>query len=119
MRIWSLIGLLATLGLLVLLFCCSRGNDTQTAAQVSGNVASQQSAVQGKVVELEVSGMTCTGCEAAVESALTRIDGVKKADADYQAGKATVVIDSTRVKEEQLIEALDNAGYPATRKSSS
>jgi len=65
--------------------------------------------VQGEpVVELEVTGMTCGGCVAGLERALSAVDGVKKAEVVLVGGKAKV---AGVVSREALVEAVRRAGF--------
>ena len=64
-----------------------------------------------KQLNLEVSGMSCTGCEDRIQTALTRLDGVVRSKADHQAGKVQVVIDPGRASEEAVRGAIEKAGY--------
>jgi copper chaperone len=56
-----------------------------------------------------VSGMSCGGCEQAVENALQSVDGVRKVDADNETDSVDVVTDG--VDEENLESAARDAGY--------
>jgi len=47
--------------------------------------------------EIKVSGMTCGACSVSVQSALTRIKGVKSAAVSNEKGLATVVYDDEPV----------------------
>jgi len=57
---------------------------------------------------LAVSGMSCTGCESNVESAVSELAGVQAVDADHEAGTVTVDGD---VDEAALREAIEDSGY--------
>lgn len=59
---------------------------------------------------LEVEGMMCEHCKAAVEKALASVDGVKSSDADLKAGTASVTLTSD-VTDETLAQAVTDAGY--------
>jgi mercuric ion binding protein len=93
---------------------------TFIACSKSKSETENQSAPQDptQVVQLEVVGMTCTGCEVTVKKALTKIDGVYEAKASYQTNSAEVTIDPTKVDEQKLIEAVNQTGYKASRKPS-
>ncbi len=98
--------------------CSGQKESAQEAAEPAGEAAATAEVQPaGKVVELAVDGMTCTGCESAVETTLTKLDGVQKAEASYEAKSATVVIDSTKIDESALIQALESMGYTARKKS--
>lgn len=60
---------------------------------------------------LEVRGMDCTGCESRVRTALKRLDGVIKSDADYRTGRVSVRFDEGRVSEDDIKERLRDGGY--------
>lgn len=53
--------------------------------------------------------MTCDGCERAVESALRNVEGVRKVDADADAGSVDVVTDG--VSDADLEDAVRGAGF--------
>ena len=57
---------------------------------------------------IAISGMSCGGCVSSVKRALDRI-GVQQADVEI--GKATVDYDPSRVSHEQIVEAIEDAGY--------
>lgn len=60
---------------------------------------------------IQVSGMSCGGCEEAVEEALERVEGVAGARADRETGDATVEGDAPV---EALLQAVEDAGYGAS-----
>lgn len=66
-----------------------------------------------KEIDMKVEGMTCTGCEETIESALTKLDGVKEAKANYIEGDVKVVFDSTKVDIDRLVNAVNESGYKA------
>jgi copper chaperone CopZ len=61
---------------------------------------------------LSVKGMTCPACSAKVEHALTGVSGVKTAKVDLKSGQATIIADQ-RVKPDQLVSAVQKAGFQA------
>jgi len=60
---------------------------------------------------LPVSGMSCTGCESNVETAVSELSGVTGVDADHEAGTVTV---EGEVDEAALREAIADSGYELT-----
>jgi len=64
-------------------------------------------------LKLRVSGMTCGHCQAKVEQALKRANGVYSAVVDLQAGEAEVDFDDDTATTDQLIAAIARAGYGA------
>jgi copper chaperone len=60
---------------------------------------------------LNVTGMSCGHCKAAVESELNKLSGVKRANADVERGTVEVSYDEARVTTEDLKGAIEEAGY--------
>jgi P-type Cu+ transporter len=63
-------------------------------------------------VELPIAGMTCASCANRIERKLNRLDGVV-ASVNYATEKATVDFDAAAVAPEQLVTAVEAAGYEA------
>lgn len=61
--------------------------------------------------ELNVSGMSCSHCSAAVEQALKTLDGVNEVEVNLETGKVIVDYDAGAAAEKELDEAIRNAGY--------
>lgn len=59
---------------------------------------------------IDVSGMSCNGCENNVENALKNLDGVRRVEADHEAGTVEVVAED-EVSDDALGEAVHGAGY--------
>ena len=65
-----------------------------------------------KVCTLKVTGMTCSGCEAAVKLAAKQIDGVKDAKASYAKGTAEVTYDPAKTRPDAIAKAIaQKTGY--------
>ena len=63
-------------------------------------------------VELPISGMTCASCANRIERKLNKLDGVS-ASVNYATEKATVDFDPATVAPDQLVAAVEAAGYQA------
>ncbi|MHB1187854.1 mercury resistance system periplasmic binding protein MerP [Thiobacillus sp.] len=72
-----------------------------------------------KTVTLAVPGMTCAACPITVKKALTRVEGVTRAEVDYDKKQAIVTFDGARVSVNQLSRATAEAGYPSSIKEGS
>jgi len=57
---------------------------------------------------LAVSGMSCTGCESNVESAVSELPGCEGVDADHEAG--TVAVEG-EVDQGDVEAAIEDSGY--------
>ena len=64
-------------------------------------------------VDLPITGMTCASCANRVERRLNGLDGVT-ATVNYATERAAVEFDPAAVAPEQLVEAVEAAGYEAT-----
>lgn len=60
---------------------------------------------------LKVEGMSCGHCEMSVREELEELEGVSSARADHTTGEVRVAYDEERVTDEQLREAIEEAGY--------
>ena len=67
---------------------------------------------QREHVELPITGMTCASCANRIERKLNKLDGVT-ATVNYATEKATVDFDAAAVAPEQLVAAVEAAGYQA------
>jgi len=64
------------------------------------------------VAEYQVSGMSCAHCESAVRGEVGRIDGVQSVEVSAATGRLVVTSESA-IAAEQVIAAVDEAGYTA------
>ena len=64
---------------------------------------------------LRVPDMSCGHCELSVQEALYELDGVERANADHAKGEVELTYDADRVTEEDLREAIEEAGYTLQR----
>ena len=59
----------------------------------------------------DVTGMTCAACQAHVEKAVARLDGVADVSVNLLAGSMTVDFDDSLVDAQRICSAVDHAGY--------
>ncbi len=69
--------------------------------------------MSGQHLELPITGMTCASCANRIERKLNTLDGVS-ATVNYATERATVDYDTGAVQPEQLVAAVEAAGYAAT-----
>ncbi len=62
-------------------------------------------------LEINVDGMTCTGCETHLAAELSSVDGVNSAEVSYKDGKAIITYDSARLSGRTINQVVENAGY--------
>jgi len=63
----------------------------------------------------KVTGMTCEHCVNAVQSEISEIDGVTGVGVELVAGGTSTVTVEGVVTDEQIAEAIDEAGYALAR----
>ncbi|XP_061368670.1 copper-transporting ATPase RAN1-like isoform X1 [Gastrolobium bilobum] len=64
-------------------------------------------------IQVRVSGMTCAACSNSVESALKAVDGVLSASVALLQNKADVVFNPALLKDEDIKNAIEDAGFEA------
>ncbi|XP_010529297.1 PREDICTED: copper-transporting ATPase RAN1-like [Tarenaya hassleriana] len=64
-------------------------------------------------IQVRVTGMTCAACSNSVEGALRSVNGVLSASVALLQNRADVVFDPDLVKEEDIKEAIEDAGFEA------
>ena len=64
-------------------------------------------------VQLELEGMTCAACAARIERSLNKLEGVE-ATVNYATERAAVSYDGESVRFEDLVRAVEGAGYRAS-----
>ena len=69
-----------------------------------------------KTVVLAVPGMSCSACPITVRKALTEVNGVIRAEVDYDKRRAMVTFDDARTSIDHLTRATAEAGYPSSIK---
>ncbi|NJK97796.1 MAG: heavy-metal-associated domain-containing protein [Bacteroidales bacterium] len=66
------------------------------------------------IAEIDVAGMTCTGCENAINANVQSIKGVEKSKSSFTEGKTWVTYDTSALDISKIISAVDKAGYKVT-----
>jgi copper chaperone len=67
-----------------------------------------------EAISLNITGMTCDGCESSITTALMNQDGViKVVSIDHKTGLATVCFDPTKVESDNLAKLVTKKGYKA------
>lgn len=64
-----------------------------------------------QTIRLNVSGITCEGCEQRIARAVGRLVGVSDIQADHRSGSVRVVFDPARVSDDAIRTAIVRAGY--------
>ena len=62
-------------------------------------------------INLNVSGITCGGCEKSIRNALMAREGVSEATASHETGIVVIEFDAGKITQEQLRQAIEAAGF--------
>ena len=81
---------------------------------LSLSLVSVAAAGEKKTVDLEIKGMTCSGCVSSVESHLKKVEGVDKVEVVLASNSAVVTFDQEKVKDNDLKGAVKKAGFEVT-----
>lgn len=68
-------------------------------------------------VKLNISGMTCQGCEAHVNSELSKVPGIVDHKTSYKEGISIVIFDKSKTDLDSIIKAINATGYSASNYS--
>ncbi|MGV8150857.1 MAG: heavy metal translocating P-type ATPase [Candidatus Woesearchaeota archaeon] len=66
-----------------------------------------------KKTDLDIKGMHCASCSTLINRSLSRAEGVKEANVNYATGKALVIYDESKLKDDDLIKIVQSKGYDA------
>lgn len=77
--------------------------------------AEQRNTVSDTVekVTFEVTGMTCTGCEETIKTAIAEEDGIHDNEVSFENGTAIVSFDPKETDIDDIRERIASAGYEA------
>jgi copper chaperone CopZ len=67
-----------------------------------------------EIVDFNISGMTCTGCEEHISHAVNELHGIQSVNASYEYGCATVQFDNTKTNKDEIVKTINATGYKAT-----
>ena len=89
--------------------------EQQKVVKPQADVAAKpQTKTGSQRVQLSLSGMHCSSCAGLIERSLKKVPGVKEANVNFAAEKASVVFDEAQTPKESLLKAVEKTGYGAT-----
>lgn len=62
-------------------------------------------------IVLNIEGMHCAACSAAVEKSICKLQGIDSVSVNLTAGNALIYFDEKSVSSDEMIEAINNAGF--------
>ncbi len=73
-----------------------------------------QNIAKSERASLVISGMHCSSCASIIERSIKKVSGVSEARVNFAAEKASIVYNSGQTQTDQLIKAVEKAGYHAS-----
>lgn len=67
-----------------------------------------------KKTKFNIQGMTCSSCQAHVQKAVDKLEGIKKANVNLLSNTMIVEYDDKILNDSKIIETIENAGYGAS-----
>ncbi len=67
--------------------------------------------VETHEITLRDNAIHCEGCEARIQSVLTKMPGVQESKASYKTQKVGLTLDSARVSIQEIKDKLEDLGY--------
>lgn len=64
-------------------------------------------------VDFQISGMHCASCAAIIDRAIRKLPGVLRSNVNYANANATVEFDEKQMSEQDVMKAIEGAGYKA------
>ena len=102
--------------LLIFMICIAfiSAGCSSSGSKSSGTESSEKAAISKEHlshIHLDVSGMTCEGCENAIVASINKLEGIQEASASHSNAEATIVFDSTLTSVHSISHAIEDAGY--------
>lgn len=85
--------------------------EKSTPGSAALETTASETALAYNTIDLTVKGMTCSGCEAHVNNAVSELEGVVEVRASYEKEDAVIKYDPGKVDQDQIVEAIHKTGY--------
>ncbi|WP_338410206.1 heavy metal-associated domain-containing protein [uncultured Flavobacterium sp.] len=103
------------IALACMIFSCKNDNLSQTVEPFPIETI----AANLKTSSFEIEGMTCAiGCAALIEKKISKLEGVSKAEVDFETKTATVIYDAHKLNQEKLTKTVEDIANGALYKVS-
>lgn len=89
-------------------------NESSITGDKTANASSDRPQSQSMTTTVSISGMTCGACTSAVEGAFKGVDGLLSFTISLLAERAVIVHDTSKLSTEQIVEAIEDAGFDAS-----
>lgn len=62
-------------------------------------------------VEVKIEGMTCSGCEQTIETAVKKLTGVESVEASHVNGNAIIKVEPSKLDTTKIKKSIEDSGY--------
>ncbi|NJK98628.1 MAG: heavy-metal-associated domain-containing protein [Bacteroidales bacterium] len=97
--------------LLVVTTLLISGCNSTTQKSADSADTSDTTVLSNAIVDFQVKGMHCEGCENTIKTTVKELKGVSVVEASFKDNKATVTFDSLKVNSADIVAAINEAGY--------
>jgi copper chaperone CopZ len=66
------------------------------------------------LIDMDVNGMTCTGCENTIKTGVSELEGVVSVKASHTDAKTYVEVDTSLTKVDEISQVIVSKGYEVT-----
>ncbi len=98
----------------ILLLTIACQNTSKENTEQSAETTEVVAKVNVQKIEINVEGMSCSGCENTIQETIKDFEGVYTANADHVNGVAVMEFDSTKINVADVMLAINDLGYEAT-----
>lgn len=97
--------------LIFIAFILAGCNNTPEGKNEQTKEKAQVNAENVVLIDIDVNGMTCTGCENTIKNGVSELEGIVSVEASHLDGKTYVKADTSLVNPEQIKEVIKEKGY--------
>ncbi len=87
---------------------CNRASEEVSDEQVQKADINPENVV---LIDMDVEGMTCTGCENTIKTGVSELEGVVEVEASHVNAKTFVKVDTSLTPTETIHEKISSSGY--------
>lgn len=87
---------------------CNRASEDTSGEQAQKADINPENVV---LIDMNVEGMTCTGCENTIKSGVSELEGVVEVEASHVNAKTFVKVDTSLTSPEAISEKIASKGY--------
>lgn len=87
------------------------GCNTTTEKKNASETEQQNPAAEWVMVTIDVGGMTCDGCEKAIQASVEKLDGIASVESSHEEGWTKVKYDKSQTSVDAIEGKITDTGY--------